>query len=225
MDRDENKLSQPALAASFRSSQFEKKVGFENAEFTASSSFDSAKFNFEPPRFFGARLHQQMEWRDVEWPAAKDKAQAGYFIDAYACLKLEMDRLKRHEDELDFFVQELQAKRILRGRIKGLPIAIFAWLADCGRSFIRPLVSLLIVWVAFTPAYINGHDWSHYKNAIGLSLANTFGVFGFRKEFVPTTVLDQMTGLTQVLSGTQSVIGAALFFLLGLSLRNRFRMK
>src|SRR5437764_12915356 len=37
------------------------------------------------------------------------------FIYAYERLKLEMDRLKKHEDELDFFARELQCRRILHG--------------------------------------------------------------------------------------------------------------
>ena len=59
------------------------------------------------------------------------------FIDAYACLKLEMDRLKKHEDELDFFALELQSRRVLLGIWKGLPIAIYGFLSDCGRSYFR----------------------------------------------------------------------------------------
>jgi uncharacterized protein YjbI with pentapeptide repeats len=225
MERDESKLTQPALAASFRSSQFNKNIGFENTVFTASSSFEGCRFNFEPPRFFGAKLHQQMEWREVKWPVAREKVQAGVFIDAYACLKLEMDRLKRHDDELDFFIQELMAKRVLNGWFKGLPITIFSYLADCGRSVIRPLVSLLVLWGVFVPIYAVGQSWIQIKSAMGLSLANTLSIFGFRKDFIPSAILDQMTGPIQVLSGLQTLGGAALIFLLGLSLRNRFRMK
>jgi hypothetical protein len=38
-------------------------------------------------------------------------ADAGPFVDAYERLKLEMDRLKKHEAELDFFALELQSRR------------------------------------------------------------------------------------------------------------------
>lgn len=225
MREQEDRHEQPALAASFRASRFQKDAGFENCEFAASSSFLGASFVFKPPRFFGSVLHQQMEWRAVKWPEAKLVENAGDFVDAYACLKLEMDRLKRHEDELDFFVLELQAKRVLNGPLRGAPIAIYSWLADCGRSFARPLALLVLTWGSFIPAYFSIQDWTQLWSAISLSTASTFGILGFRKELLPVAVLDQMTGVARVLSGAQTIVGAILLFLIGLSLRNRLRMK
>ena len=221
----EDRHDQPALAASFRGSRFQKDAGFENTEFAASSSFKGASFHLQPPHFFGAVLHQQMEWRGVTWPEAKLIENAGSFVDAYACLKLEMDRLKRHEDELNFFVLELQAKRILSGPLRGAPIAIFSWVADCGRSFARPLALLVLTWVAFVPVYFGMQGWTQLWSAVSLSLASTFGVLGFRRELLPASVLDQVTGCAKILSGVQTLLGAILLFLIGLSLRNRFRMK
>ncbi len=54
-------------------------------------------------------------WRNVYWPLPpKDhKEGAGGFVDAYERLKLEMDRLKKHEDELHFFALELQSRRVM----------------------------------------------------------------------------------------------------------------
>ena len=54
--------------------------------------------------------------------ARQEEARA--FIDAYACVKLEMDRLKKHEDELDFFALELESRRVWLD-LTGLPIAIY----------------------------------------------------------------------------------------------------
>jgi len=64
-------------------------------------------------KFFGAELHQNTVWRGVKCTYPQNKGEAGRYIDAYACLKLEMDRLKKHEDELDFFAFELQSRRVL----------------------------------------------------------------------------------------------------------------
>jgi hypothetical protein len=89
------------------------------------TSFEGAIFDKEPPRFFGAKLHQGTVWRGIKWPPKpKDKDTVGSYLDAYACLKLEMDRLKKHEDELDFFALELQSRRVLLGPWQGLPIAV-----------------------------------------------------------------------------------------------------
>jgi hypothetical protein len=59
------------------------------------------------------------------WPIpARGSGDAGSFVDAYERLKLEMDRLKKHEDELNFFALELQSRRVLSGTFRGLPIAL-----------------------------------------------------------------------------------------------------
>ncbi len=105
----------------FANATFEKSSSFVNAKMKGETSFEGAKFDKEPPQFFGAKLHQGTVWRGITWPPKpKDKDEAGAFIDAYACLKLEMDRLKKHEDELDFFALELQSRRVLLGPWGGM---------------------------------------------------------------------------------------------------------
>jgi hypothetical protein len=59
-----------------------------------------------------------------------------------------MDKLKKHGDELDFFAPEQQCRRVIKGFWKGLPIAIYGFMSDYGRSFSRPL-SLLAITVGF----------------------------------------------------------------------------
>jgi hypothetical protein len=61
--------------------------------------------------------------------------------------------------------------------------------------------------------------------AMGFSLAITLGVLGFRKDFVPSSVMDCLPGPLKVVAGLQTVAGLVLLFLFGLALRNRFRMK
>ena len=95
-----------------------------NAEMKGETSFEGATFKTEPPKFFGTMLHQGTVWRGIKtWPTPKETDKPG--IDACACLKLEMDRLKKHEDELDFFAVELQSRKVLLGPWRGLPIALY----------------------------------------------------------------------------------------------------
>jgi len=58
-----------------------------------------------------------------------------------------------------------------------------------------------------------------------LSLANTFGLLGLRKDFVDPRLLNDLPGALKVVAGLQTVIGAVLLFLFGLAVRNRFRVK
>jgi hypothetical protein len=120
---------------SFARATFCKSTSFVNTEMNGETSFEGAKFLTEPPKFFGAKLHQGTVWRGVKpWPVPKKTDNPGPFIDAYACLKLEMDRLKKHEDELHFFALELQSRRIEQGLVWGLPIALYGFLSEAAAT-------------------------------------------------------------------------------------------
>jgi uncharacterized protein YjbI with pentapeptide repeats len=263
--------------AAYSGTTFKKTTVFVNAEMKGQTFFENATFSSEPPEFFGAKLHEGTVWRGVKWPLPKDRNEARWFVDAYERLKLEMDRLKKHEDELDFFALELQSRRVMHGDWQsvselrlfrwtiplpqeipensiplwprklsgpsfppstfqrqsrpiglyrpahGLAIALYGWLSDYGRSYVRPLTGLLI-----TPAAGVLPLWWHlcgFWQAVGHSLANTFGVFGFRRELIGSEVLTALPGLLKVLAASQTAAGIVLLFLLGLAIRNRFRMK
>jgi uncharacterized protein YjbI with pentapeptide repeats len=120
--------------ADFGKATFGGTSSFVNAEMKGETSFEGAMFKTAPPKFFGAKLHQGTVWRGIDWPTAKKADKAGAFIDAYACLKLEMDRLKKHEDELDFFAREMQSRRVWLGPWRSLPIALYELLSNYGRS-------------------------------------------------------------------------------------------
>jgi uncharacterized protein YjbI with pentapeptide repeats len=207
---------------------------FVNAEMRSPTSFNEVRFS-EPPHFFGAKLHEGTGWHDVRWPKApKDASAARDYVDAYERLKLEMDRLKKHGDELDFFAREQQSRRVLLGFWKGLPIAVYGFLCDYGRSYVRPLSLIgatVLVGTFFFWAHLVGFwipalaDPGHTGQAIGLSFANTLGILGIRKDFVDPALLQGLPGWLKVVSTIQTLLGIVLLFLFGLAIRNRFRMK
>ena len=127
----------------FGDATFTKETYFVNSEMELVTTFDNASFLDEPPLFDGAKLHEGTTWFQVKWPPSpKTKDQARLAVRAYERLKLEMDRLKKHEDELHFFAMELQARRVLEGKwtsFQGVAIGIYGCLCDYGRSYIRPL--------------------------------------------------------------------------------------
>jgi hypothetical protein len=214
--------------ASFANVTFAAGCDFVNAILNGTTSFEGAKFAKEPPHFFGARLHQGTIWRYILWPKPQDAVDADRFIDAYACLKLEMDRLKKHEDELDFFALELQSRRVLQESVlkgSGLPIALYGLLSDYGRSYARPLYALFAVAAIGTLVLLlSGAHFAPWQS-LGLSFANTFNVFGFRKDFFDAAAIEHLPALLKILAATQTIVGTILLFLLGLGIRNKFRMK
>jgi hypothetical protein len=103
-----------------------------------------------------------------------------------------------------------------------LPIAIYGALSDCGRSYLRPLVALCVVAATGAGAfwYFDARD---YGEALGLSAANTLNVFGFRKDF--NLAICTPLAWLKVFSAIQTILGTSLLFLIGLGIRNKFRMK
>jgi hypothetical protein len=136
-----------------------------------------------------------------------------------------MDRLKKHQDELDFFALELQSRRVCEGYWRGMPIALYGYLCRHGRSYFRPLVGLLVTILIGTLLLLPHFTIHRYNRAIGVSVANTLGVVGFRKEFIGAETLASFSNAMVVLAGVQLIFGAVFLFLFGLALRNRFRMR
>jgi hypothetical protein len=211
----------------FRKATFGEISNFVNAEMKGETSFEGAVFKTEPPHFFGAKLHEGTVWRGIVWPKPKNKDKAGSFVDAYERLKLEMDRLKKHEDELDFFALELQSRRVLQeGVVKGsgLPIALYGLVSDYGRSYARPQYALFAVAAIGTLVLLLSSALKPWQS-LGLSLANTFNVFGFRKDFFDPKLFENLPATLKILAAIQTILGTILLFLVGLGIRNKFRMK
>ena len=218
--------------ATFDRATFSEDVSFVDADLKGQTLFTRTKFT-KPPAFFGATLHEGTVWRDAAWPKPPiEDWEAGRFVDAYERLKLEMDRLKRHGDELDFFIREMQCRRVLLGFWMGLPIAVYGFLSDYGRSYFRPLSLLaatVLVGTFLFAVHLVGFstplllDLPHTRQALGISFTNTFGVLS--RPLIKPDVLLELPDWLKAVSTIQTMLGIALLFLFGLGLRNRFRMK
>ena len=129
---------------------------------------------------------------------------------------------------LAFFALEQQCRRVVDGFWKGLPIAIYGFVSDYGRSYMRPLV--LIAAVLLVGAFLIGLQlvgfWAPIPvRAFGLSFANTFSVLGVRREFTDPNTIQPFPAWLTFVAAVQSILGLVLLFLFGLGIRNRFRIK
>jgi len=225
------KLSQKWL--SFDQAVFERLSVFLDSKFEGSTSFLDSHFKNVVPIFFGATLHEGIDFHGVRWPAVStEPEEARQQARAYERLKLEMDRLNRHGEELDFFARELEAKSRVPPLGLSLGIRAYGFFSDYGRSIRRPALTLAALWFFIGAIYtgISGMVFPGPTLSItgwfGFSLASLFGLSGIRREFYPSVLSDQhVHWLVPVLSGVQSVLGAILVFLLLLAVRNRFRIK
>jgi uncharacterized protein YjbI with pentapeptide repeats len=216
-------------AALFDRATFSGSADFVNAEMKGPTTFDDVRFS-EPPRCFNAKLHEGTTWHGVAWPETpKNVTRARRFIDAYERLKLEMDKLKKHEDELKFFALEQQCRGVVHGFWNGrLPNAIYWCVGDYGRSYVRPLGLIVAVWLVgafFMALHLVGFWAPIPGRAFLLSFANTFSVLGIRREFIDQTTVQSFPPWLTVVAMSQSIFGIVLLFFFGLGIRNRFRIK
>jgi len=219
--------------AEFDDAEFLSTINFINAKFTIKTTFAGAHFKNSVPDFRGTTLHEATEWHGVVWPQPPlTKRSAQQQVYAYERLKQEMERLKKHEDEQSLFRKELRARRGLMRLFSGgwLLNLAYQWSSDYGNSFSRPVIWLCAVAAAGTAAFTRLPLCAGLpmplKLAIRLSFANIFVFLPDKREIATTQEMSAcLSNTTAAISAIQSLLGVILLFLLGLALRNRFRMK
>jgi len=217
---------------SFNDATFLGHITFINAEFAGIAAFARARFDIQPPDFRGAKMHEATEWHGVVWPKpSKNENGAQDQVYAYERLKQEMERLKKHDDEQKFFRMELRARRGLVRTFSPEWLLNFAYqaLCDYGNSYMRPLAWLFVVFAAGTAIFVRAPIYCSQpmpvRLAANLSVANIFPFLPNKREIMTPEVVKCFSNWAQGVSTMQSLLSVVLLFLLGLALRNRFRMK
>ena len=218
--------------ANLESAKFSSNINFINAEFTAKTIFTDAHFNSQVPDFRGAKLHEATEWHGVRWPSAPpNKTSAQKQVYAYERLKQEMERLKKHEDEQFFFCKELRVRREL------VPFWTAAWLfntlyavlSDYGQSTSKPLLGLGVLFFLVGAVFVWAPEITGTSmtipQAASLSFASIFAIFPMPKGIMAPDVFSTLSSLAKIILVVAAFFGTLLLFLLGVALRNRFRMR
>jgi hypothetical protein len=95
----------------FGSATFSGDIFFLYSKFIGITTFTSTVFG-SVPDFRGATMNEATEWHGAIWPKPRGRVAAQKQVYAYQRLKLEMERLKLHEEEQRFFCKELRARRV-----------------------------------------------------------------------------------------------------------------
>lgn len=216
-------------ATYFDKATFSSWVKFNGAEFKFHTSFANAKFKTNVPDFRDGKLREATEWHGAEWPPPpKNKIDAQSQVYTYERLKAEMERLKKHEDEQFFFAKELRARRALekRGSLRWLFNHAYEISSSYGQSVGIPVYWLFILFLlgaaVFAVAPVHKDAPLAIDLAAGLSATNLFSLLPYKPD---KEITDHLSTLAKVIGNIQSVFGLVLLFLLGLALRNRFRMR
>ena len=200
-------------------------------------------FYGEPPKYFNADLHEDTRWKGIKvWPVPKGENaadEADYFIRSYERLKLLMAGQNKVHHELMFQRRELRCREIAEPHsLATWGYRIFRWLSDYGWSITRPAGGLVanvglewfliyyFEWTEFLLAKLTGKtaELLGFGQSFALSVSNVFGFLGLSRSFLVDEI-KTLTAASEIVSPTQTILGLILFFLLGLALRNRFRIK
>jgi hypothetical protein len=220
--------------ASFESAQFLSENSFINAKFADRTTFVGTAFRTDVPDFRGATMHEATEWHGSIWPKpphGRVDAQAQVY--AYERLKQEMERLKKHEDEQRFFRKELRARRELARPWSGEWTMNFLYqvFSNYGDSIALPLIWLFGLFATGGAVFYLIHSTSPGAailtmwHAAALSFGNIFPFVPITKELMSANPVIGWSRIEKAIAVAQTLLGTPLLFLLGLALRNRFRMK
>ncbi len=242
--------------ASFRSTKLRGLAAFNDTNFNTTAVFTDCIFA-AVPTFHGAELHEDTTFEAVTWPKRPHEGQSPYdAARAWGRLRVEMNRLHKHEDELFFFTKELSARThdrrnepLAKRRLYRIYLALGA-----GRSVAKPLGWLLgLNAVLFLPIYwyaASAIQWRTLSirdiladivsfnipaDVVSFTLGQALPLFGgsnpervdLYKRLFPSS---DSSGIDvplwlEFMGIFQQLAGIVLLFLIGLALRNRFRMK
>lgn len=228
----------------FSSIKCVEKVGFQNNFFSKGFSFDNSNLsggvdmsaigfdkNSLAPTFFGANIHDSSTWGNLRnWPFPKrgTSQNARQMVRSYEYLRHEMNKKHRQWEEREFYRLEMLCR--LRGDAlaKRIPNLFFWILSDYGLSVWRPafyLTGLLIVFWCLFFKLMEKNFISSVTDGFKLSASSILGPFGMRREIFKRDELAELDGVIHFFMGLESILGVILIFLIGLALRNQFRMR
>ena len=224
----------------FRGATFNARAEFTNRIFLDATFFDKCKFLSDAPIFAETELHQRTTWYDVMWPDPPSKQEdARRQTDAYRHLRLRMKQTENYRQEVFFLGKELDAiqrENWLKGDyLRWLPSFIYRVTSNYGTSLARPAIGLfLMVHIAtllffkdLAKAGLRDRDASEFISLLQcfwLSIANTIPFITVQQKMFPD-IFDRLPLWTGVVAGGQTILGVIFLFLIGLALRNRFRIK
>ena len=238
--------------SAFTSLVFNGRVGFEEARFGQTAhatacqadfsdstfnrpvSFRGAQFNSRYPILAGTLLHERSFFSVTPrlWPKASAlrrelKRAAGLLNHAKESCSVIRHSLANQglpEAAHFFFRREMHFALRAAHWPRKIPYLLYWLLSNFGHSIVRPSLGLLALfmlsWLALslgpcTPGDGCPEPWRH-------ALLNTVGVFASARQYYPECGVE---GIKPILSTLQSIISFVLLFLLGLGLRQRFRVR
>ena len=224
------------LRIRFSYCRFEGKADFSNRLFLGSSSFKGTNFGVAPI-FHGCELHQDTSFEGAEFPKPTGSEQAAR---AYRTLKLAFSNQQAIREEQRFFKLEMEEETLRETGLKRLLFKAYKTFSDFGFSITRPLTYGGLGVLGLTAAY----GILSWLGQCGLSMqACHFAPERLEFSLLQTLPLPGLDKLSEAASKVfwpegswwslglsvlvifQKILSLATLFLVGLALRNLFKLK
>ena len=219
----------------FVSTKFSGRADFTDASFDAPCNFREAKFEVAYPDLEGTLLHAKtnITVKPKLWPPTrkqktdpeqKHKPQTDEEA-AQSCAHLRQNMAAQGLPEAaHFFFRREMTHRSRISRRWERPFYTLYRGVEYGYGVWQPVVGIIATWALGAGALWCWGCMSVWT-AAGLSFSNIFRFFGFQRVHFEPGIINSLPFPLEVMTGIQTVVGFVLLFLLGLGLRNRFRLK
>ena len=221
---------------SFGAARFFDEALFQGAKLEGPVNFERAQFLYVPD-FRRTNFSAHFTLHEINIYNQKDDTDLGSLEDRFRRLKELAKSAEDHENEISFLKGELESKaRFSQKKSEKLWVWGYSTFSDYGRSVIRPFFTLLgnllgfsfIYWIIalFFPLNPDASFWDSLK--VSSAIVIPFGSLS-RTVFQKSGPFEQLFGtepslLVYFAGAVEGIISIALIFLIGLALRNRFRI-
>lgn len=228
--------------AYFDEAIFYQNSGFIRCDFTHPTRFYKTKFAHRYPEFGSTFFHQNTVFSEGNefWPtkAHLDDNNVNVANVKETCSKIRHLLASNGLSSAAhfFFRREMAAERKNSVFWVRLPYCFYGAFSNYGQSISKPLFWLVVLWAIGAAAFA-GYFSSCCPVAplqdildpiwtgIGTSFSNVFPLFGLRGSFMNNEIAVELPMCLKYISAAQTVFSLPLIFLLGLGLRNRFRLR
>jgi len=224
----------------FSSAVFKKNIDFSDRHFGAKTTFEGAHF-LSAALFYNCEFHPSINVADADFMFGTPHPANDYveFKSAFQTLRLHMEKIRNHEQELKFSRLEMQARERRVGS-KDVPWWVrwlsrgYGLIADYGQSALRPYLWLIGFYIITSVIYFAlAGEWANPGAALAtpfqysLPPVSTFAAQFFAGEIDQAFInaLLDHPFLTRFVMVTHGVTSLALVFFLLLALKRRFQIR
>lgn len=213
---------------------------FSDSSFQQPANFRRAHFHINYPILSGTLLHEKSFfssdpglWPDVNKIEDKFHGHDKFSESTASPMSLARESCAVIRDCLTkqglsepahfFFRREMRFTMEEATNLQKIPYGLYLILSDFGNSIWRPTAGLFIVFCIFWILFgeLSPSVCPECPGALEHSFLNTVSLFGSVRQYFP----DCPSDLRPILSSTQTIFSYILLFLLGLGLRQRFRLR